>query len=80
MRSARVVIIAALGGIRTVIDYPNGLAAFFTRVLRRFDPSERVAWASAEHEGGPARPSAAAAAGTEDDLVRAAEIVGAGAP
>ena len=36
--------------VRTVIDYPNGLASFFTRVLRRFDPGERVAWASAEEE------------------------------
>ena len=34
--------------IRTVIDYPNGVGGFLTRVLRRFDPSERVAWASAE--------------------------------
>jgi branched-chain amino acid transport system permease protein len=72
-------IIAAIGGIRTVIDYPNGLAAFYTRVLRRFDPSERVAWASAEAEGGVAPPpSAAAAAGTDEDLVHAAEVVRAG--
>ncbi|MBV8693796.1 MAG: ABC transporter permease, partial [Actinobacteria bacterium] len=37
--------------IRTVIDYPNGVGGFFVRGLRRFDPSERVAWASAEAEG-----------------------------
>jgi branched-chain amino acid transport system permease protein len=42
-----------LGGflaIRTVTDYPNGLASFFSRLVRRFDPGERVAWASAEAE------------------------------
>jgi len=50
-------------------------------VLRRFDPGERVAWASSENEGGPAPPpSAASAAGTDDDLVHAAEAVRAGAP
>src|SRR3989442_12152186 len=69
-------ILLGFAGIRTVIDYPNGLAAFFTRVLRRFDPSERVAWASAETEGGsPA--SAAAAAAAEADLAQVAEAVGA---
>jgi branched-chain amino acid transport system permease protein len=36
--------------VRTVIDYPNGVASFWTRLLRRFDPGERVAWASAEEE------------------------------
>ena len=43
-------ILAGFLAIRTVTDYPNGLASFFTRALRRFDPGERVAWASAEEE------------------------------
>jgi ABC-type branched-subunit amino acid transport system permease subunit len=37
--------------IRTVIDYPNGFGGFLLRVLRPFDRSEQVAWASAEAEG-----------------------------
>ena len=44
-------ILAGFLAIRTVIDYPNGLASFATRLLRRFDPGERVAWASADAEG-----------------------------
>jgi branched-chain amino acid transport system permease protein len=43
-------ILAGYLAVRTVTDYPNGLASFFARALRRFDPSERVAWASAETE------------------------------
>jgi ABC-type branched-subunit amino acid transport system permease subunit len=43
-------IIAGFLAIRTVTDYPNGLASFFTRSVRRFDPGERVAWASADEE------------------------------
>jgi hypothetical protein len=41
-------ILAGYLALRTVTLYPNGLASFFTRALRRFDPGERVAWASAE--------------------------------
>ena len=52
--------------MRTVIDYPNGVAAFWARVLRPFHASERVAWASAEKEGAPAPPAAEAAA-TQDE-------------
>lgn len=43
-------ILAGYLAVRTVTDYPNGLASFFARALRPFDPSERVAWASAEAE------------------------------
>jgi branched-chain amino acid transport system permease protein len=59
-------IIGAFLAVRTVMDYPNGVAAFWSRVLRPFHASERVAWASAEHEGAPAPPAAEAAA-TQDD-------------
>lgn len=34
--------------VRTVIDYPMGVASFQGRLLRRFDRSERIAWASDE--------------------------------
>jgi branched-chain amino acid transport system permease protein len=43
-------ILAGFLAVRTVTDYPNGLASFYSRLLRRFDPGERVAWASAEEE------------------------------
>jgi hypothetical protein len=59
-------ILGAFLAIRTVIDYPNGVAGFWTRLLRPFHASERVAWASAEQEGAPAPPAAEAAA-TQDD-------------
>jgi branched-subunit amino acid ABC-type transport system permease component len=61
-------ILAAFLGVRTMIDYPNGVAAFWTRFLRPFHGSERVAWASAEKEGVPAPPAAEAAA-TQDEAV-----------
>ncbi|HYX11994.1 MAG TPA: branched-chain amino acid ABC transporter permease, partial [Candidatus Acidoferrum sp.] len=69
-------IIVAFLAIRTVIDYPNGIAGFWTRFLRPFDPGERVAWASAEQEGAAA-PAAAAAELTEDesDFEHAAELL-----
>jgi hypothetical protein len=54
--------------VRTIIDYPNGVASFWTRFLRPFHASERVAWASADQEGAPAPPAAEAAA-TQDDAV-----------
>jgi branched-chain amino acid transport system permease protein len=44
------IVIAGFLAVRTVTDYPNGLASFFTRAVRRFDPGERVAWASADDE------------------------------
>ncbi|MEY2478587.1 MAG: hypothetical protein QOG87_3902 [Actinomycetota bacterium] len=43
-------ILAGYLAVNTVTNYPNGLASFFTRLLRRFDLGERVAWASAEEE------------------------------
>ena len=61
-------ILGAFLAIRTVIDYPNGVAGFWTRFLRPFHASERVAWASAEQEGAPAPPAAEAAA-TQDEAV-----------
>jgi branched-chain amino acid transport system permease protein len=59
-------ILGAFLAVRTVIDYPNGIAGFWTRFLRPFHASERVAWASADKEGAPAPPAAEAAA-TQDD-------------
>ena len=59
-------IIGAFLAVRTVIDYPNGVASFWSRMLRPFHASERVAWASAEQEGAPAPPAAEAGA-TQDD-------------
>jgi branched-chain amino acid transport system permease protein len=59
-------IIGAFVAVRTVLDYPNGVAAFWARVLRPFHLSERVAWASAE-EGEGAAPAAAEAGATQDD-------------
>lgn len=47
-------ILAGYLAVRTVIDYPNGLGSFFSRLVRPFDRSERVAWASADDEGGAA--------------------------
>ena len=43
-------IITGFLAVRTVIDYPLGLGSFLSRLLRPFDRSERVAWASAEEE------------------------------
>src|SRR3954451_10706282 len=59
-------ILAAFLGIRTIIDYPNGVSSFWTRVFRPFHASERVAWASADKEEGPA-PLAAEAEATQDE-------------
>ncbi len=58
-------IIGGLLAVLTVIQYPNGLAYFYTRVLRRFEAGERVAWASTTDEEGVA--PAAAGAGTEEE-------------
>ena len=58
------VIIGGLLAISTMTDYPNGLASFLQRVVRPFDPRERLAWSSAE-EGGS--PSAAMAMADEHD-------------
>ena len=43
-------ILIGFASVRTVIDYPMGLGSFFNRLLRPFDRSERVAWASDEEE------------------------------
>src|SRR5207248_1168661 len=78
-------IIGAFLAVRTVMDYPNGVAAFWSRALRPFHSSERVAWASSEKEGAPAPPAAEAAA-TQDEaaeferaLQGTEEVVGADA-
>jgi branched-chain amino acid transport system permease protein len=42
--------------VRTVMDYPMGTASFLTRLLRPFDRSERVAWAS-DDDAQPAEPA-----------------------
>lgn len=52
--------------VRAVIDYPNGIAAFWSRLLRPFSPSERVAWTTDEVEGTPA-PIAAEASAEADE-------------
>jgi branched-chain amino acid transport system permease protein len=59
-----VFIIGGVAAIATVLQYPNGLAYFYSRVLRPFDKGERVAWASADEEDAPA--PATVAAGTEE--------------
>jgi branched-chain amino acid transport system permease protein len=43
-------ILAGYFAVRTVIDNPNGVGSFLVRLVRPFDRSERVAWASDEHE------------------------------
>jgi branched-chain amino acid transport system permease protein len=62
-------ILFGFAAVRTVVDYPNGLAGFWARALRPFDPGERVAWASADTEGA-ATPQVATAPSerTEQDL------------
>jgi branched-chain amino acid transport system permease protein len=37
--------------VRATIDYPNGVAAFWGRLLRPFSPSERMAWTTDETQG-----------------------------
>jgi len=46
-------ILAGYLAVRTVIDYPMGVASFLTRLVRPFDRSERVAWASDEEHLAP---------------------------
>ncbi|MDQ1446386.1 MAG: branched-chain amino acid transport system permease protein livM, partial [Acidimicrobiaceae bacterium] len=52
--------------VRATIDYPNGVAAFWSRLLRPFSPSERVAWTTDEAAGAPA-PEAALASAEADE-------------
>ena len=63
-------ILSGFFAIRTVIDYPNGLAGFFSRAMRRFDPGERVAWASAETDDAEIAARAAAVAVEDDEEER----------
>jgi branched-chain amino acid transport system permease protein len=42
------VIIGGWLAIITIIQNPNGIGSFLLRLVRAFDPGERVAWASAE--------------------------------
>jgi ABC-type branched-subunit amino acid transport system permease subunit len=44
-------IIAGALAILTMIQNPNGFGGFLERLVRPFDPSERVAWASADAGG-----------------------------
>jgi branched-subunit amino acid ABC-type transport system permease component len=44
------VIIGGWLAIITIIQNPNGIASMLLRLVRPFDPSERVAWASAESD------------------------------
>jgi branched-chain amino acid transport system permease protein len=52
--------------VRAVIDYPNGIAAFWSRLLRPFSSSERVAWTTEEQPGAPAPAAAVAEAETDE--------------
>jgi branched-chain amino acid transport system permease protein len=67
-------ILAGVNALVIAILYPNGLAAFYRRLVRPFHPSERIAWASAEGEEEQA-PAAAVASQTEIDLTEVAERV-----
>jgi len=69
------VIIPGILAILTVIQYPNGLAAFYRRLVRPFDASERVAWASADEEHDTAH--AVARAATDDTVIAEAVIANA---
>lgn len=70
------VILGGITAILTVTDYPNGLASFLTRLVRRFDSSEAIAWTTDEEGANPA--VAAAEFGHDDaDFDRAVELVGA---
>ena len=44
-------ILAGFLAIITIIQNPNGIAGSLVRLVRPFDPSERVAWASADDGG-----------------------------
>lgn len=52
--------------VRATIDYPNGVAAFWSRLLRPFSPSERVAWTTDETDGTAAPEAALASAETDE--------------
>jgi branched-chain amino acid transport system permease protein len=62
-----VFILSGFFAVRTVIDYPNGIAGFWTRLLRPFSPSERVAW-STDESGEGVNPEAAAVASEADEV------------
>lgn len=64
-------ILSGLIAIQVAVQYPNGLAAFYRRLVRPFHPSERVAWASAD-EGAKAVTAGEA---TAADIARAARQV-----
>jgi branched-chain amino acid transport system permease protein len=53
-----VFILSGYFAVRAVIDYPNGIAGFWSRLLRPFSPSERVAW-TADATGEGVNPEAA---------------------
>jgi branched-subunit amino acid ABC-type transport system permease component len=45
------IILAGFLAVITIIQNPNGVAGSLVRFVRPFDPSERVAWASADADG-----------------------------
>jgi ABC-type branched-subunit amino acid transport system permease subunit len=65
------VILGGIGAILTVTDYPNGLASFFSRLIRKFDVGESIAWASDE-AGENVAAAVAEAEHDESDFDRAA--------
>ena len=76
-------ILAGYLAVRATIDYPNGIAAFWSRLLRPFSPSERMAWTTEEKEDTPTPEAALASAETDetelfdhaaDELVETAHV------
>jgi branched-chain amino acid transport system permease protein len=59
-------ILSGFFAVRAVIDYPNGIAGFYNRLLRPFSRSERVAWTTDESDEG-VNPAAAAIDAEVDD-------------
>jgi branched-chain amino acid transport system permease protein len=72
------VIIGGITAILTVTDYPNGLASFLSRLVRRFDAGESIAWSS--DEAGENVAAAVAEAGRDDVEFDRAGALGARAP
>lgn len=62
-----VFILSGYFAVRAVIDYPNGVAGFWSRLLRPFSSSERVAWTTDESGAGINPEAAMAEAESHDE-------------